>query len=62
MMKSQVMNFGLCIAYILAMCIFSTVFWTLKVVPKDMDNMLNKIRVILEDHEYFTNVKPRWYN
>lgn len=45
----------------LAMCVFSTVVWTLKVVPKDMDNMLNKIRIILEDHEYFTNVKPRWY-
>ncbi|MGE7688483.1 aminoglycoside phosphotransferase family protein [Lysinibacillus sp. NPDC097214] len=45
----------------LAMCVFSTVVWTLKTIPEDMDNMVNRIHIFLEDHQYFTNVKPCWY-
>jgi len=45
----------------LAMCVFSTVVWTLKTIPEDMDNMLKRINIFLDDHRYFTNVKPCWY-
>jgi len=45
----------------LAMCVFSTVVWTLKTIPEDMDNMRNKISILLDDHQYFSNVKPSWY-
>lgn len=45
----------------LAMCVFSTVVWTLKTIPEDMDSMLEKINIFLDDHQYFNNVKPSWY-
>ncbi|MFE3573523.1 aminoglycoside phosphotransferase family protein [Lysinibacillus sp. NPDC059133] len=45
----------------LAMCVFSTVVWTLKTIPEDMDNMRNKISIFLDDHQDFNNVKPCWY-
>ncbi|MCY9549947.1 aminoglycoside phosphotransferase family protein [Lysinibacillus xylanilyticus] len=45
----------------LAMCVFSTIVWTLKTIPEDMDNMRNKINIFLVDHQYFKNVKPSGY-
>ncbi|WP_054709348.1 phosphotransferase [Bacillus sp. JCM 19041] len=45
----------------LAMCVFSTVVWTLKTHPNNMDEMLEKVYMYLEDHEYFSNIKPKWY-
>ena len=45
----------------LAMCIFSTVVWSLKVIPDDIETMLKKINTILEDHNYFKKMKPSWY-
>lgn len=45
----------------LAMCVFSSVVWTLKVVPETMDEMLDKIYTFLEDHDNFNQIKPSWY-
>ncbi|MFF2752897.1 aminoglycoside phosphotransferase family protein [Psychrobacillus sp. NPDC058041] len=45
----------------LAMCVFSTVVWTLKTIPDDMNNMLEKVYMFLEDHDYFSKLKPKWY-
>ncbi|MGP4072874.1 aminoglycoside phosphotransferase family protein [Piscibacillus sp. B03] len=45
----------------LAMCVFSSVVWTSRATPNDMDNMLAKINTFLEDHDYFDRVKPKWY-
>lgn len=45
----------------LAMCVFSSVVWTLKVTPGSMDEMLDKIYTFLEDHDYFERMKPKWY-
>lgn len=45
----------------LAMCVFSSVVWTLNTFPEDMDNVLDKIYTFLEDHDYFTDIKPKWY-
>ncbi len=45
----------------LAMSVFSTVIWTLKVIPEDINEMLNKIYMFLEDHNYFNKIKPSWY-
>ncbi|WP_391122247.1 aminoglycoside phosphotransferase family protein [Psychrobacillus sp. L3] len=45
----------------LAMCVFSTVVWTLKTIPNDMNNMLDKMYMFLEDHDYFSKLKPKWY-
>ncbi len=45
----------------LAMCVFSTVVWTLKTVPNNMNEMLEKVYMCLEDHDYFSRLKPKWY-
>lgn len=45
----------------LAMCVFSTVVWTLKTVPNNIDEMLEKVYMYLEDHDYFSRLKPKWY-
>ena len=45
----------------LAMCVFSTVVWTLKTIPDDTNNMLDKVYTFLEDHDYFSKLKPTWY-
>lgn len=45
----------------LAMCVFSTVVWTLNTIPNDMNEMLDKVYTFLEDHDYFSRIKPKWY-
>ncbi|WP_229106804.1 aminoglycoside phosphotransferase family protein [Paenibacillus sp. 1001270B_150601_E10] len=45
----------------LAMCVFSSVVWTLKAAPETMDHMLDNIYTSLEDHDYFNQIKPKWY-
>ncbi|MGE7624709.1 aminoglycoside phosphotransferase family protein [Viridibacillus sp. NPDC096237] len=46
----------------LAMCVFSSVVWTIKAVPEEIDSMLTKIYIFLEDHNYFSDIKPKWYS
>lgn len=46
----------------LAMSMFSSIVWILKVKPDELDQMLNKLYRVLEDHDYFTSIKPRWYH
>ncbi|WP_227395934.1 aminoglycoside phosphotransferase family protein [Jeotgalibacillus aurantiacus] len=45
----------------LAMCVFSTVVWTLNTIPDNMDEMLDKVYTFLEDHDDFSRLKPKWY-
>lgn len=45
----------------LAMSIFSSIVWILKVKPDELELMLDKLYRVLEDHSYFYNIKPRWY-
>lgn len=45
----------------LAMCVFSTVVWTLKTIPDSLNDMLDKVYIFLEDHDYFSELKPKWY-
>ncbi|KGA96724.1 aminoglycoside phosphotransferase [Alkalihalobacillus alcalophilus ATCC 27647 = CGMCC 1.3604] len=45
----------------LAMCVFSTVIWTLETIPENLDDMLDKVYTFLEDHDYFSEIKPKWY-
>ncbi|MCY9660695.1 aminoglycoside phosphotransferase family protein [Paenibacillus chondroitinus] len=44
-----------------AMIIFPTITWTLKVVPEQLESMLARIRVVLEDHKNFEEIVPLWY-
>ena len=45
----------------LAMCVFSTVIWSLKNVPDSLNDMLEKVYLFLDDHDYFNQIKPKWY-
>lgn len=44
-----------------AMNIFSTIVWTIKHDPNSMDDALERIEIILEDHESFERIIPKWY-
>ncbi|MEZ0480369.1 aminoglycoside phosphotransferase family protein [Planococcus sp. SSTMD024] len=48
-------------ALYMAMCVFSTVVWTLNSFPKDLNNMLERIDTFLDDHDSFDRMKPKWY-
>ncbi|MFA1820180.1 aminoglycoside phosphotransferase family protein [Virgibacillus oceani] len=45
----------------LAMCVFSTVVWSLKFDPDNINDMLDRMYLFLDDHDYFSQVQPRWY-
>ncbi|UHA76193.1 aminoglycoside phosphotransferase family protein [Paenibacillus sp. 481] len=46
----------------LAMCMFSSVVWILKVKPDELSQMVDKVNRVLDDHDYFTSIQPSWYN
>ncbi|MNU83356.1 Phosphotransferase enzyme family protein [compost metagenome] len=45
----------------LAMCLISSIVWIIKVKPEETNIMMNKINRVLEDHDYFRLIKPKWY-
>lgn len=45
----------------LAMSIFSSIVWILRVKPEELDQMLEKLHRVVEDHHGFEEVKPGWY-
>ncbi|MDX8047215.1 aminoglycoside phosphotransferase family protein [Gracilibacillus sp. S3-1-1] len=45
----------------LAMCVFSSVIWTINVIPHDLPNMPAKMDRFLTDHDYFDQIMPSWY-
>jgi aminoglycoside phosphotransferase (APT) family kinase protein len=44
-----------------AMVIFSSVVWCLRYAPDDIDAMLERLNVIVDDYECFEELKPKWY-
>ncbi|KOP71133.1 aminoglycoside phosphotransferase family protein [Cytobacillus solani] len=45
----------------LGMSIFSAIVWTIKVVPENLNEMIERIYQILEDHKNFELTKPIWF-
>ncbi|WP_442600708.1 aminoglycoside phosphotransferase family protein [Paenibacillus sp. KN14-4R] len=45
----------------LAMCVFSSIVWIRKVKPEETDIMISKLNRVLEDHNNFELIKPKWY-
>ncbi|GAF66980.1 aminoglycoside phosphotransferase [Bacillus sp. TS-2] len=45
----------------LAMSVFSSIVWCLENVPNEIDDMMEKITTFLEDHDYFDEITPHWY-
>ncbi|WP_010096933.1 aminoglycoside phosphotransferase family protein [Ornithinibacillus scapharcae] len=44
-----------------AMNIFSTIVWTTMHDPASFEDALERIEIILEDHDNFERIKPKWY-
>ncbi|SCX85342.1 phosphotransferase family protein [Lysinibacillus fusiformis] len=44
-----------------AMNVIATIAWTRQYDPQSFDDALARIQLILEDHAYFSSVKPLWY-
>jgi aminoglycoside phosphotransferase (APT) family kinase protein len=49
-------------ALYVALNMLPSITWTLQVVPHQLDSMLERIRLILADHDNFNSVVPAWYN
>ncbi|MGZ9585831.1 aminoglycoside phosphotransferase family protein [Paenibacillus marinisediminis] len=46
----------------LAMTLISSVVWVLKVNPEELDIMLMKIHKVMDDHNNFQLIVPKWYS
>ncbi|QHW29967.1 aminoglycoside phosphotransferase family protein [Paenibacillus rhizovicinus] len=46
----------------LGMTMISSVVWTLQVVPGEIDDMLARIQRVLDDHDGFDRIVPKWYS
>ncbi|RUT35761.1 aminoglycoside phosphotransferase family protein [Paenibacillus zeisoli] len=46
----------------LAMCLISSIVWIIRVKPEETKVMMDKIDRVLEDHEYFRLIRPKWYS
>ncbi|WP_291758765.1 phosphotransferase family protein [Lysinibacillus sp. UBA5990] len=44
-----------------AMNVISTIAWTRQYDSQSFDDALTRIQLILQDHDYFSSVKPLWY-
>lgn len=44
-----------------AMSIFASVTWTMRVAPETMASMMARINRVLEDHRDFESVRPTWF-
>jgi aminoglycoside phosphotransferase (APT) family kinase protein len=49
-------------AVYVAMSLFSAVVWTARVVPDQLQEMLGRVQLILEEHLYFERVEPAWFS
>ncbi|CAM4233778.1 aminoglycoside phosphotransferase [Bacillus manliponensis] len=44
-----------------AMTVFSSVVWSLKVAPHIFDDTMERLYTVLDDHQYFELMKPKWF-
>lgn len=54
-------DFWMLYSIYVAMTIFSTVVWSLRVSPEQLDKMIERISIVLEDHKNFELLIPTWY-
>lgn len=45
----------------LGMTLISSVVWILKVRPEELDSMMMKIDRVMDDHDHFELIVPKWY-
>ncbi|MDQ0059837.1 aminoglycoside phosphotransferase family protein [Paenibacillus harenae] len=49
-------------ALYVAMCTISSIAWIMKVKPDELSIMMAKVERVIEDHDQFTRMMPRWYD
>ncbi|MFJ8071816.1 aminoglycoside phosphotransferase family protein [Peribacillus sp. NPDC096447] len=54
-------DFWLHYSIYVGMVIFSSVVWSLRFAPEQLDEMITRLYVVLEDHKDFEILKPTWY-
>lgn len=54
-------DFWLVYSIYTAMTIFSSVVWAQKVTPEKLDEMVERLYKVLEDHKDFDQIVPSWY-
>ena len=47
-------------AVYVAMTVIASVVWTLQMTPEQMDSMMERLYLVMEDHKQFTLAKPAW--
>lgn len=54
-------DFWLHYSIYVGMVIFSSVVWSLRFAPEQLDEMITRLYIVLEDHKDFEILKPTWY-
>ncbi|WP_102272993.1 aminoglycoside phosphotransferase family protein [Cytobacillus massiliigabonensis] len=54
-------DFWMLYSIYLGMSIFSAIVWTIKVAPHNLNEMIERSYLILEDHKNFELIKPVWF-
>ncbi|MFK3937402.1 aminoglycoside phosphotransferase family protein [Alkalihalobacillus sp. NPDC078783] len=44
-----------------AMTVFSSVVWSIRVAPEQLDEMLGRLETVIQDHSSFKSVIPSWF-
>jgi aminoglycoside phosphotransferase (APT) family kinase protein len=44
-----------------AMNLFSTIVWSFEYTPDRLDEMYNRLNLVIEDHDYFKRTQPFWF-
>lgn len=43
------------------MVVFSSVVWSLRFSPGQLNEMISRLYILLEDHQYFDILMPKWF-
>ncbi|GAB2569501.1 aminoglycoside phosphotransferase family protein [Gracilibacillus alcaliphilus] len=54
-------NFWDVYALYVAMTIISSIVWSVQMAPQQLDSMLERLELVMEDHQNFTMKKPVWF-
>jgi aminoglycoside phosphotransferase (APT) family kinase protein len=44
-----------------AMGVFSSIVWTVRVMPEMLEDMVERVHTIIDDHKCFERLKPGWF-
>ncbi|MGE6631456.1 aminoglycoside phosphotransferase family protein [Bacillus sp. NPDC077027] len=54
-------DFWLLYSVYVAMSVFSSIMWVIKFDPQQMNEMMDRLKKVVKDHEQFKQLEPIWY-